>query len=45
VLLADVAPNWLLAQIDEEWFDRWSRRFDEDRFRHPLKPNASHSPR
>jgi Transposase domain (DUF772) len=31
-VLAEVAPDWLLAQIDEEWFDRSSRRFDEYRF-------------
>ena len=31
-VLAEVAPDWLLAQIDAEWFDRSSRRFDEDRF-------------
>jgi transposase len=30
--LAEVAPDWLLAQIDAEWFDRYSRRFDEYRF-------------
>ena len=32
VLLAEVAPDWLLSQIDEGWFDRYSRRFDEYRF-------------
>jgi hypothetical protein len=32
VLLAEVAPDWLLAQIDAEWFERYSRRFDEYRF-------------
>jgi transposase len=31
-VLAEVAPDWLLAQIDAEWFDRYSRRFDEYRF-------------
>jgi transposase len=31
-VLAEVAPDWLLAQIDEEWFERYSRRFDEYRF-------------
>jgi transposase len=31
-VLAQVAPDWLLAQIDAEWFDRYSRRFDEYRF-------------
>jgi transposase len=31
-VLAEVAPNWLLAHIDEEWFERYSRRFDEYRF-------------
>jgi transposase len=31
-VLAEVAPDWLLDQIDEEWFDRYSRRFDEYRF-------------
>jgi hypothetical protein len=31
-VLAEVAPDWLLTQIDEEWFDRYSRRFDEYRF-------------
>jgi transposase len=30
--LAEVAPDWLLAQIDAEWFDRYSHRFDEYRF-------------
>ncbi len=42
---AEVAPDWLLSQIDEEWFERYSRRFDEYRFRHPPKPNARHLPR
>lgn len=32
VLLAEVAPDWLLTHIDEEWFDRYSPRFDEYRF-------------
>ena len=32
VLLAEVAPDWLLSHIDEGWFDRYSRRFDEYRF-------------
>ena len=27
-----MAPDWLLAQIDAQWFDRYSRRFDEYRF-------------
>ncbi len=31
-VLAEVVPDWLLAQIDEEWADRYSRRFDEYRF-------------
>jgi transposase len=31
-VLAEVAPDWLLAHIDEEWFERYSRRFDEYRF-------------
>ncbi len=31
-VLAEVAPDWLLAQIDAQWFDRYSRRFDEYRF-------------
>jgi transposase len=31
-VLAEVAPDWLLAQIDAEWFDRYSQRFDEYRF-------------
>ncbi len=31
-VLAEVAPDWLLAQIDPQWFDRYSRRFDEYRF-------------
>ena len=31
-VLAEVAPDWLLTQIDEEWFDRYSHRFDEYRF-------------
>jgi transposase len=31
-VLAEVAPDWLLSHIDEEWFDRYSRRFDEYRF-------------
>jgi len=31
-VLAEVAPDWLLAQIDAGWFDRYSRRFDEYRF-------------
>jgi transposase len=31
-VLAEVAPDWLLAQIEEEWADRYSRRFDEYRF-------------
>jgi transposase len=31
-VLAEVAPDWLLAQITPEWFERYSRRFDEYRF-------------
>jgi len=31
-VLAEVAPDWLLTQIDEEWADRYSRRFAEYRF-------------
>ena len=31
-VLAEVAPDWLVAHIDEEWFERYSRRFDEYRF-------------
>jgi IS5 family transposase len=31
-VLAEVAPDWLLSHIDEGWFDRYSRRFDEYRF-------------
>jgi transposase len=31
-VLAEVAPDWLLAQIDAGWFDRYSLRFDEYRF-------------
>src|SRR5207244_7042114 len=31
-VLAEVAPDWLLAQIDAGWFDRYSHRFDEYRF-------------
>jgi transposase len=31
-VLAEVAPEWLLGQIDEPWFDRYSHRFDEYRF-------------
>jgi transposase len=31
-VLAEVAPDWLLAQIDVGWFDRYSHRFDEYRF-------------
>lgn len=27
-----MAPDWLLTQINAEWFDRSSRRFDEYRF-------------
>ena len=30
--MAEVAPDWLLAEIDAEWFDRYSHRFDEYRF-------------
>jgi transposase len=44
-VLAEVAPDWLLTQIDEGWFDRYSHRFDEYRFRHPHRLNASHSHR
>ena len=44
-VLAEVAPDWLLAHIDAGWFDRYSHRFDEYRFRHPHRPNASRSPR
>jgi transposase len=32
VLLAEVAPDWLLTQIDEGWFDHYSHRCDEYRF-------------
>ena len=31
-VLAEVAPDWLLAQIPPEWFERYSHRFDEYRF-------------
>ena len=31
-VLAEVAPNWLLAQTPPEWFERYSHRFDEYRF-------------
>jgi transposase len=31
-VLAEVAPDWLLTQIPPEWFERYSRRFDEYRF-------------
>jgi transposase len=31
-VLAEVAPDWLLTQIDAQWFERYSRRFDECRF-------------
>jgi len=31
-VLAEVAPDWLLTQIPSEWFERYSRRFDEYRF-------------
>lgn len=44
-VLAEVAPDWLLAQTPPEWFDRYSRRFDEYRFRHLRRPNALPSPR
>jgi len=30
-VLAEVAPDWLLAQIEVEWVDRYSHRFDEYR--------------
>lgn len=30
--VSEVAPDWPLAQIDEEWFERYSHRFDEYRF-------------
>jgi len=30
-VLAEVAPDWLLAQITPQWFERYSRRFDEYR--------------
>ncbi len=29
--LAEVAPEWLLAQITPDWFDRYSRQLDEYR--------------
>lgn len=31
-VLAEVAPDWLLAQTPPEWFERYGRRFDEYRF-------------
>jgi transposase len=31
-VLAEVAPDWLLTQTPPEWFERYSRRFDEYRF-------------
>jgi transposase len=31
-VLAEVAPDWLLAHTPPEWFERYSRRFDEYRF-------------
>jgi len=30
-VLAQVAPDWLRAQVSPEWFDRYSRRFEESR--------------
>ncbi len=39
-VLAEVAPDWLLAQTPPEWFERYSRRFDEYRFLKARKPNA-----
>src|SRR6266568_9632771 len=30
-VLAEVAPDWLLAQTPPEWFERYSHRFDEYR--------------
>src|SRR5258708_6480289 len=32
IVLAEVDPDWLLAQTPPEWFDRYSHRFDEYRF-------------
>ena len=31
-VLAEVAPDWLLAHTPPEWFERYSHRFDEYRF-------------
>ena len=44
-VLAEVAPDWLLAQTPPEWFERYSRRFDEYRFLKARKPNAWRWPR
>jgi len=45
VLLAEVAPDWLLAQTPQEWFERYSHRFDEYRFLKARKPNVWSWPR
>src|SRR5712692_7760798 len=31
VLLAEVAPDWLLEQMDAEWADRYQKRFSDFR--------------
>ena len=38
--LAEVAPEWLRSFAPDEWYERYERRVEEYRLRHPNKGNA-----
>jgi transposase len=40
--LAALAPDWLVRQINSDWFERYSHRVENYRLRHPPKANARH---
>jgi transposase len=39
-VLAEAEPDWLLSQVPSEWFDRYTRRFEEARL--PSKKTEQH---
>lgn len=39
-VLATVAPEWLRMQVPEAWVDRYEKRFEGYRLRHPGRQNA-----
>ena len=39
-LLAEVVPEWLRVHAAPEWYERYGRRMENYRFRHPLRPNG-----